>query len=105
MLYENDDYDVYRIAFYPCVKYKFPADPTLDGTDYFIDSESMHWKGMELLYESFNCSLSFTCENDQTAFYKLIKVCLQFRVREEPFCDFLKQCWFSLILSHPCHYK
>ena len=30
--------------FYPCLKYKKLADPKLDGTDYFIVAESMHFK-------------------------------------------------------------
>ena len=73
--------------FYPCVKYKKTADPKLDGTDYFIVAESMHLKERMYIdfdgivgidYEWFHCSLSFTCENDKKAFYKLIKDCLQF---------------------------
>ena len=70
--------------FYPCIKYKIPADLELDGTDYFIVAESMHWQftrfygaSHSLSSGSLNCSLSFTCENDQKAFYKLIKDCLR----------------------------
>ena len=64
--------------FYPCIKYKLPADSQLDGTDYFIVAESMH-QDWFLFYkrEYFECSLSFTCKNDQKAFYKLLKGCLQ----------------------------
>ena len=69
--------------YYPCIKYKKPADPKHDGTDYFIVAESMNFKGMHPADEDFICSLSFTCENDQKAFYKLIKDCLQFRIHEE----------------------
>ena len=64
--------------YYPCIKYKLSADPTLYGTDYFIVAESMNSKWMNLDSQLFHCSLSFTCENGQTAFYKLIKVCPQF---------------------------
>ena len=63
--------------FYPCIKYKIPANPQLDGTDYFIVAESMHQNWMTLDYVDFGCSLSFTCKNDQKAFYKLMKDCLQ----------------------------
>ena len=71
--------------FYPCIKYKMPADPQLDGTDYFIVAESMNlitstfptW----IKSHMFDCSLSFTCENDQKAFYKLLKDCLKFRIQ------------------------
>ena len=64
--------------FYPCVKYKKPADPKLDGTDYFIVAESMHLKGIKYDYKSFHCFLSFTCENDKKAFYRLIQDWLPF---------------------------
>ena len=65
--------------FYPCVKYKKTADPILDGTDYFIVAESMHLKSIDVLPGGwFNCSLSFTCENDKKAFYKLNKDCFHF---------------------------
>ena len=84
--------------YYPCIKYKKPADLKHDGTDYFIVAESMNLKHarMDLADEGFSCSLSITCENDQKAFYKLIKDCLQFRIHEESLCDFCKQYWFSL---------
>ena len=73
------DYDNHEIdPYYPCIKYKKPADPKHDGTDYFIVAESMNLKVMDLADETrFSCSLSFTCETDQKAFYKLIKDCLQ----------------------------
>ena len=77
--------------FYPCMKYKKSADPKVDGTDYFIVAESMHvkrnidWRLLMMLMfmnggfsNQFNCFLSFTCENDKKAFYKLIKDCLRF---------------------------
>ena len=83
--------------FYPCLKYKKSADPKLDGTDYFIVAESMHLKGMSVDEESFDCSLSFTCENNKKAFYKLIKDCLHF-LFEEGFQIFHQQSFFSLII-------
>ena len=65
--------------FYPCVKYQKTADLKLDGTDYFVVAESMHLKRQDDLdFKSFHCSLSFTCENDKKAFYKLIQDCLHF---------------------------
>ena len=91
--------------YYPCIKYKDPADPKLDGTDYFIVAESMHLKEMNFALTSLDCFLSFTCEEDQKAFYKLIKDCLRFRIHEESFYDFRKHSWFSLILSTPIHYE
>ena len=106
MLRYYNDYDNGEIvmnSFYPCIKYKFQADPALDGTDYFIIAESMNWNGMKLALKGLTCSLSFTCEDDQKAFYKLIKDCLQFRIHEESFCDFLKQCKFST--RDTGHYK
>ena len=69
--------------FYPCIKYKIPAEPQLDGTDYFIVAESMYqnWRYLgnirQYIFGDFKCSLSFTCENDRKAFYKLLKDCLQ----------------------------
>jgi len=65
--------------FHPCIKYKIPADPQLDGTDYFIVAESMHLNWWNFEEEYFDCSLSFSCKNDQKAFYKLLKDCLQYR--------------------------
>ena len=73
------DDDIVMDPFYPCVKYQKTADPKLDGTDYFIVAESMHLEGKyDLDYEWLHCSLSFTCENDKKAFYKLIQDCLHF---------------------------
>ena len=72
--------------FYPCIKYKIPADPKLDGTDYFIVAESMHLEEIyidyddDVDYDEFHCSLSITCTNDQKAFYKLLKDCLRLRI-------------------------
>ena len=92
--------------YYPCIKYKKPADPKYDGTDYFIVVESMNLKGMFLDVPGwFTCSLSFACDNDQKAFYKLIKDCLQNRIHGESLCDFCKQNRFSLILFHTFHYE
>ena len=81
--------------FYPCIKYKLPADPQLDGTDYFIIAEKMQWEHVivSFNYEFIDCSLSFTCGNDQKAFYKLLKDCLQFWIYT--FCDFRKHSWYS----------
>ena len=73
--------------FYPCIKYKIPADQKLEGSDHFIVAESMHLKSLSRDsirkkrsrpandIQTFDCSLSFTCENDQKAFYKLTKDC------------------------------
>ena len=74
--------------FYPCIKYKVPADPKLDGTGYFIVAESMHlYPTVNYAYwlERFHCSISFTCENNQKAFYKLIKDRLRFQIKELSF--------------------
>ena len=73
--------------YYPCIKYKDPADPKLDGTDYFIIAESMRLNEFDyyLAYDQFDCSLSLTCEKDQKAFYKLMKECLRFRIQGESF--------------------
>ena len=89
--------------YYPCIKYKKPADPKYDGTDYFIVAKSMNLRRIDLALDTFICDLSFTCENDQKAFYKLIKDCLQIRIHEESLCDFCKQYWFSL--KHFFNYK
>ena len=76
-LYEYVTGKIYH-PFYPCIKYKLPADSQLDGTDYFIIAESMHQNWFPYYKrENFECSLSFTCKNDQKAFYKLLKDCLQ----------------------------
>ena len=90
--------------YYPCIKYKDPADPKLDGTDYFIVAESMHFDRFDKYLEWvwFDYSLSFTCEKGQKAFYKLIKDCLRFRIHEESFYDFRKHSWFSMILTNHC---
>ena len=73
-------------SFYPCIKYKKPADPKLDGTDYFIVAESMYFKQLTKLkingFDVFDCSLSFTCENDKQAFYQLVKDCLRSKSKE-----------------------
>ena len=75
--------------FYPCIKYKIPADPKLDGTDYFIVAESMHLYPTVYHPSSssfhFNCSISLSCENNQKAFYKLIKDCLRFQIKKLSF--------------------
>ena len=85
--------------FYPCLKYKKSADPKLDGTDYFIVAESMHLKKIDVWpTEWFDCSLSFTCENDKKAFYKLIKDCLHF-LFEEGFDFFFVNSPFSVCTS------
>ena len=78
MLYDEDRGQVVMNPFYPCVKYKKPADPILDGTDYFIVAESIQMRRLSVMHEVFDCSLSFTCENDKKAFYKLIQDCLHF---------------------------
>ena len=60
-------------SYYPCIKYKIPADPKLDGTDYFIVAESMNYQKMNSIHMNYYCSLTFSCENDQKAFYKIMK--------------------------------
>ena len=88
MLRDYPDNGIHLIVmdpYYPCIKYKDPADPKLDGTDYFIVAESMHLKrmtGLDFELARFDCSLSFTCENNKKAFYKLMKDCLRFRIHE-----------------------
>ena len=75
--------------YYPCIKYKIPADQKLEGSDHFIVAESMHLslKGLRrdsarkkrnrkaVISQMFKCSLSFTCKNNQKAFYKMTKDC------------------------------
>ena len=89
---ESDTGKIVIDPYYPCIKYKDPAYPTLDGTDYFIVAESMRLNVFDyfLVNDRFDCSLSLTCENDQKAFYKLIKDCLRFRIHDESFYDFRK---------------
>ena len=96
VLYDWSNNETIIDPFYPCIKYKIPADQKLDGTDYFIAAESMHLKWWDADHD-FNCSLSITCENDQKAFYKLIKGCLRFRIYVQWFCALRKHSWFSLI--------
>ena len=75
--------------FYPVIKYEMPADLKIDETNSVIVVESMSLNlysiglNLNLAIEWLSFSLSFTCENDQKAFYKLIKDCLQFRIHEE----------------------
>ena len=88
---EPNDLDPY----YPCIKYKIPADPKHDGTDHFIVAEFVNFN-LKHYAHWLNCNLSFTCENDKKAFYKTITDCLPFRIHEESFCDFRKHSWFSL---------
>ena len=76
MLRDDLNGEIVMDPYYPCIKYKDPADLKLDGTDYFIVAESMHLKKIYLRSMSVSCFLSFTCEEDQKAFYKLIKDCL-----------------------------
>ena len=80
MLYKRNYYadEIIINPFYPCIKYKKSADPKLDGTDYIIVAESMHLKKIDVHYQVFHCSLSFTCEKDKKAFYKLIQDCFHF---------------------------
>ena len=88
--------------YYPCIKYKTPAYPEHDGTDYFIFAESMSLNEFDPVDHWFDCSLSFTCENDQKAFYKLKKDCLRFRILGKSFYDFRKHSWYSLIPGNHC---
>ena len=71
--------------YYPCIKYKIPTDPKLDGTDSFIIAESMNLNWMVNEKIDFDCALSFTCVNDQKAFYKIIKDCLCIGIKKESF--------------------
>ena len=97
MLRDDLNGEIVMDPYYPCIKYKDPADLKLDGTDYFIVAESMH-----LVRNTFDCSLSLTCDENQKAFYKLIKDCLRFRIHEKSFYDFRKPSWFSFIPWHHC---
>ena len=74
--------------FYPCIKYKIPANLELDGTDHFIKVESMRLNGMNLNAGMITCFLSLTCENDQKAFYQLIKDCSRLRIKEQFYSKF-----------------
>ena len=56
MLYDEDRGQVVMNPFYPCVKYKKPADPILDGTDYFIVAESIQMRRLSVMHEVFDCS-------------------------------------------------
>ena len=104
MLRDDNTEKIVMDPYYPCIKHKDSADPKLDGTDYFIVAESMHFESYRYIdYADFICSLSITCENDQKAFYKLIKDCLRFRIHEKSWCDFCKQYRFSL--NHFINYK
>ena len=78
MLIDWASNDIIMDPFYPCIKYKKSADPKLDGTDYIIVAESMHLKKIHFYSQRIDCSLSFTCENDKKAFYKLIQDCFHF---------------------------
>ena len=86
-------------SFLSLCKISKTADPKLDGTDYFVVAESMHLK-RQFDSELLHCSLSFTCENDKKAFYKLIQDCLHFWF-EEWFEIFSKQSFFSLKIHMP----
>ena len=65
--------------FYPVIKYEMPADLKIDETNSVIVVESMSLNlysiglNLNLAIEWLSFSLSFTCENDQKAFYKLEK--------------------------------
>ena len=103
------DFETRKIVmdpYYPCIKYKDLADPKIDGTDYFIVAESMYLTEMSLKdilkWTWFDCSLSFTCEKDQKAFYNLIKDCLRFLIHGEFFKAFHKHSLFSLLLMNHC---
>ena len=99
MLRDDENDTIVIDSYYPCIKYKSPAYPEHDGTDYFILAESMSLTDIDPVDDWYNCSLSFTCENDQKTFYKLKKDCLRFRIHGESFNDFLKHSWFSLLLN------
>ena len=82
MMYENQwAYSNYIqipiMRYYPCIKYQIPADPEIDGTDNFIVAESMKFdlNDVRLDYEIHECKLSFSCDNGQKAFYKIMKDC------------------------------
>ena len=77
--------------FYPCIKYKIKADGEVHGTNSFTVAESVHTvSGLVDLFEiwgnipypEIKCNLSFTCENHQKVFYKIIKGCSKLNVFE-----------------------
>ena len=65
--------------FYPCIKYKIKADEKFHGTNSFTVAESVHTvpdlyrPNLRPNIPKIECNLSFTCENHQKVFYKLIK--------------------------------
>ena len=45
-MYKGGTYEFLMIPFYPCIKYKIPADKKLEGSDHFVVAESMHLKSL-----------------------------------------------------------
>ena len=78
-LFDNLSYSAKPIFehFYPCIKYKIKADEEIDGTNSLTVAESVHTVPDNyrtgISYAEIECNLSFTCENHQKVFYKLIK--------------------------------
>ena len=102
VLRDDNTGEIVMDPYYPCIKYKNPADPNLDGTDYFIIAESMHLNRLDFSARSrewIDCFISFTCDKDQKAFYKLLKDCLRLRLHKESFYFFRKHTFFSLTLT------
>ena len=67
-------------SYYPCIKYKASADLESDGTDNFIVAESVNYDTRKYgilpnLTKFIECDLSFSCKNEEKAFYKIIKDC------------------------------
>ena len=64
-----------NVSYFPCIKYKRPADPIFDGARSVFIAESMHFYGIESKIQLMQCNLSFGCANDERLFYKIMKDC------------------------------
>ena len=107
------------ISYFPCIKYKIPGDPEVDGTDTFFIAESMHfidvsewdldlsdcrtvqssmdtevWYGLGIrcspmipyepqIEQFYQCNISFTCENDEKALYKIVNADYALEIKSE----------------------
>ena len=69
-----------NLSYFPCIKYKRPADRILDGAHSVFIAESMHFYGIESKTQLMQCNLSFGCANDEKLFYKIIKDCSFFHI-------------------------
>ena len=72
----------YPEHFYPCIKYKVPADEQFHGTNFFTVAESVHpwFYQKQIPYEDIECNLSFTCENHRKVFYRIIEDCSKSKI-------------------------